>query len=253
MSGTGSLVRTRSGKVVTIVFTGVMAAIVIYLGFFLWRNRTPMIPGMVYFPAGRLLAGPDKQPATLEAFYLDQTEVSNAQFAEFCRATVSCPPPAADPNLPVVNVTMAQAREYAKWRGKRLPTQLEWERAVRSSDGVRYPWGDAEDPVLANVRDNPTLVEHKVMPVQSYRPLPAYQLIGNVWEMVEGPAKPDDFTLEFFGHFLTPAPAASEPWIQIRGGSYNTTLDQGAAFRFKVIPERYGSPEIGFRCARNRE
>lgn len=237
--------RTRSGKTFTLLFAAMLAVIALYLGFWLWQNRTPMIPGMVYFPAGAFVAGPDKRPASLHAYYLDQTEVSNAEFGEFCRAT-GCQAPEGAPDLPAVNVTMIQARAYATWRGKRLPTQLEWERAVRSSDGVRYPWGDADDPGLANVRDNTILLEHKVMPVQSYRPLPAYQMIGNVWEMVEGPASPDEPTAKRF------EAAAGELWIQIRGGSYNTTLDEGAAFRFKVIPERYGSPEIGFRCARDR-
>lgn len=241
----------RSGKNVTLLFGGVMAVIAAYLGIWLWQNRTPMVPGMVYFPAGRFLAGPDKEPAVLQAFYLDQTEVSNAEFAEFCRAT-GCAAPGGAPDLPVVNVTIAQARAYARWKGKRLPTQLEWERAVRSSDGVRYPWGDAEDPALANVRDNPILTEHKLMPVRSYRPLPALQMIGNAWEMVEAPATPDDVTVKQFENLLTPAATASEPWIQIRGGSYNTALRESAAFAFKAIPERYASPEIGFRCARDR-
>jgi len=229
-----------------------MAAILVYLGFWLWQNRTPMIPGMVYFPAGRFLAGPDKKPTELDAFYLDQTEVSNAEFAEFCRAT-GCQAPQSAPDLPVVNVSVEQARAYAKWKGKRLPTQMEWERAVRSDDGVNYPWGNAEDPGLANVQDNPILLEHKPMPVTSYRPLPAYQMIGNVWEMVEGTAEPDDFTVELFAQYLKPAPTREEKWIQIRGGSYNTTLASSAAYKFKTIPERYGSPEIGFRCARSRE
>jgi formylglycine-generating enzyme required for sulfatase activity len=229
-----------------------MVATAAVLGVVLWTNRTPAIPGMVYFPSGSFLAGPDKKPAEVGAFYLDQTEVSNGEFAEFCRVT-GCQPPVGDPGLPVVNVTVAQARAYAQWRGKRLPTQLEWERVVRSVDGVKYPWGDADDPGLANVLDNPILKDHVPMPVRSFRPLPAYQLIGNVWEMVEGEVVPDEITVGLFANYLAPAPTAQEKWIQIRGGSFTTPLRDSVAYRYRVIPERYSSGEIGFRCAKSRE
>jgi formylglycine-generating enzyme required for sulfatase activity len=244
---------TRSGKSFTLAFVGVMVVIVVAAAYWLWIHRTPAIPGMAYFPAGVFLAGSDKKEINLGAFFIDETEVTNAEFGEYCRVTNACKPPTEAADLPVVNITMAQARAYAKWRGKRLPTQLEWERAVRSADGVKYPWGDAEDAGLANVRDNPILLEHKLVPVRSYRPLPVYQMAGNAWEMVEDAATPDDATVELFAQYLTPAPSRSEPWIQIRGGSFNTPLESAVGYNFKVIPERYSSAEIGFRCARSRD
>jgi formylglycine-generating enzyme required for sulfatase activity len=243
----------RSGKAFTLVFVAVMLVVVAAAAYWLWIHRTPSVPGMAYFPGGVFLAGPDKKETKIESFYLDETEVSNAEFAEYCKATSACTPPSDAGDLPVVNITVAQARAYAKWRGKRLPTQLEWERAVRSADGVKYPWGDSEDAGLANVRDNPILLEHKLIPVRSYRPLPVYQMAGNAAEMVEGVANPDDATVELFAQYLNPPPTRQEPWIQIRGGSYNTALSAAAGYSFKVIPERYSSPEVGFRCARSRE
>lgn len=253
MTSSADLRTGRSGKSLTLAFVGVMFTVAVWAAYWLWIHRTPAIPGMIYFPAGAFLAGPDKKQVGLNAFYLDQAEVSNAEFAEFCRATTQCTTPEGPSDLPVVNVTIAQARAYAKWRGKRLPTQMEWERAVRSADGVKYPWGDLEDAGLANVRDNPILTEHKLMPVRSYRPLPAYQMAGNVWEMVEGKAAPEGSVIDEGAQLLSPPPTASEPWIQIRGGSFNTVLSAAAGYNFRVIPERYFSPEIGFRCARSRD
>ena len=54
-------------------------------------------------------------------------------------------------------MTIAQARAFAQWKGKRLPTAQEWERATRAVDALRYPWGKADDPSRANVLDNPAL------------------------------------------------------------------------------------------------
>ena len=99
--------------------------------------------------------------------------------------------------------------------GKRLPSALEWERAARGIDGNRFPWGDAEDPSRANVRDNPTLSRHALMPVRSFAPTPLYQLVGNAWEMVEGAGAPE-----------------------IRGGSFNTPLSEAPTSQGKPIPEK---------------
>ena len=78
----------------------------------------PVVPGMVYIPAGTFLAGEDKKPATLNAFFIDETEVSNA---DFCKA-MGCSVEPGKENLPKVGITVAEARAYAKQIGKRLPT-----------------------------------------------------------------------------------------------------------------------------------
>ena len=82
----------------------------------------------------------------MHAFYIDETEVSNADFAAYC-AAAGCPAPEGAPDLPVVRVTIAQAREFAKWKGKRLPSLFEWERAARGTNGAKYPWGEADDAI----------------------------------------------------------------------------------------------------------
>ena len=60
--------------------------------------------------------------------------------------------PGDQPDLPVVNVTIADATAFAKWANKRLPTALEWEKAARGTEGKTWPWGQADDARLANVR-----------------------------------------------------------------------------------------------------
>jgi formylglycine-generating enzyme required for sulfatase activity len=204
----------------------------------------PQVEGMIYIPAGTFLAGPDKHVENLKAFYIDATEVTNAEYSRFCRAT-GCAPPAAAPRLPVVNVSVAAARAYAQWSHKRLPSPLEWERAARGVGGALFPWGDAEDPSLANVSNNPTLAQHALMPARSLAAYPGLQMTGNAWEMVEGEAHPDAQALARFGS------APGERWISIRGGSYNVPLTPGILYDSVAIPERYTATDIGFRCVKD--
>jgi serine/threonine-protein kinase len=199
---------------------------------------------MIYVPAGNFLSGDKNTPVSLPAFYIDETEVSNADFAEFCKAT-GCTPPSAAPDLPVVRVTVAQAREYAAWKGKRLPTALEWERAARGTNGNKYPWGDAEDAKLANVSGK------ALQPVKSYAPYPEYQMAGNAWEMVEGNITPSERNVASFSKLLKPPPAQDEKWIAIHGGSFNTPLAFAVGYEWSPIPERFSSSDIGFRCAKS--
>ena len=102
---------------------------------------------MVYIPAGSFLSGQNNTPTSLPAFYIDETEVSNAEFAEYCRAA-GCTAPEGSPDLPVVRVTVAQARAFANWKGKRLPSGLEWERAAR---GGGHQAG-SEEPLIERPR-----------------------------------------------------------------------------------------------------
>ncbi len=225
--------------------------IVVVCGAAWWMTRkkaplaiTPrVIPGMIYFPAGSFLSGPKNTPTSLDAFYIDETEVSNADFTAYCHAT-KCVPPDAAPDLPVVHITATQARAFASWKGKRLPTALEWERAARGTNGAKFPWGDTEDASLAN------LDGEALKPVKSYEAYPVYQMAGNAWEMVEGKIMPSDNAVAQFAALLTPPPTKSEKWIAMRGGSFHTNLAAAVAYEFAAIPERYASSDIGFRCAK---
>ena len=225
-----------AGRPVVLSLVAVIGAVALAAAIYLWAHRVLAVPGMIYYPGGAFPFGPDKTPVNLGPFYIDETEVSNAEYAEFCRAS-GCTPPTAAADLPVVGVTIVQARAYAQWKGRRLPTAQEWERAARGVDAMRFPWGKEEDPKRANVSDNPTLAHNALMPVRSFAKLPEYQMAGNAWELIDTPVTP-------------PSRNREERWFQIRGGSYDTPLSAAITYEFRAIPESFSGPDIGFRCAK---
>jgi serine/threonine-protein kinase len=232
----------------TPLWIGAATAVVIVAGIAFWLMRpTPalVVPGMVYVPAGSFLAGENKTSATLTAFFIDETEVSNG---EFCKAT-GCSVAPGQENLPKVAITIAEARAYAKQIGKRLPTSLEWERALRGTQGALFPWGDQKDSAKANVSDNPA-ASHELMPVRSFSG-PLFNMIGNAWEMVEGPVTPSANAIAMFAAVMTPPPTAQEPWITMRGGAFDRALEAGLAYDAVSIPERFSARNVGFRCAKD--
>jgi formylglycine-generating enzyme required for sulfatase activity len=219
-----------SGKPVVLVFVAVVAMLGGTAGYYLWERRVPAVDGMIYYPGGAFPFGKDNKATNLGPFYIDEAEVSNALFAGYCNAQkltdATCAEARSAPaDLPVVNVTIEQARAYAKSVGKRMPNAREWERAARGVDALLYPWGAVEDASYANVSDNPTLKQHALMPVRSYKKYPHYQMAGNVWEML------DD--------------------LQIRGGSYLTPLAEAKTYQYRTIRETDSAPDVGFRCAKS--
>ncbi len=116
---------------------------------------------MVLIPAGPAVVGIANAPkpelarrtVDLPAFWIDRREVTNAEYLRYVQATGAPAPaswasgaPVADDARPVTGVTLAQARGYAEWAGKRLPTHVEWERAAAGAEGRRYPWGEDSPP-----------------------------------------------------------------------------------------------------------
>ena len=125
----------------------------------------------------------------LVPYYIDRYPVTNAEYEVFIRATDYPTPaqwkggkfPPGEGSLPVVSVNWHDAKAYAQWAGKRLPTEPEWEKAARGADGRVYPWGDEFDKGKLNInRSGPT-------PVGKYSPggdssYGAADMSGNVWE-----------------------------------------------------------------------
>ncbi|MCU1339076.1 MAG: hypothetical protein JWO19_4657 [Bryobacterales bacterium] len=232
----------------TPLWIGIGAAVVVAIGIALWLLRTPaapVVPGMVYIPAGTFLMGPEKKPANIKAFFIDETEVSNG---EFCKA-MGCSVEPGQENLPKVGINVAEARAYAQQIGKRLPTSLEWERALRGTQGALFPWGDQKDASKANVSDNPA-ASHELMPVRSFAG-PLFNVIGNAWEMVEGPVMPSANAIAMFAAVMTPPATAQEPWITMRGGAFDRGLEPGLSYDAVSIPERFSARNVGFRCAKD--
>ncbi|HEU4754573.1 MAG TPA: SUMF1/EgtB/PvdO family nonheme iron enzyme, partial [Armatimonadota bacterium] len=219
---------------------------------------------MVLVPAGPFTMGsesgsPDEKPArtlTLPAFYIDRTEVTNEQYARFVQATGHAAPPdwpgrAPDPKklrLPVVNVSWYDASAYARWAGRRLPTEAEWEKAARGPDGRLLPWGAQWDDRKANVEGKSGDLPLK--PVGSYpegaAPCGALDMVGNAWE----------WTADWYDRYPgNPVPSVhyGEKYRVIKGGGclnfYNSPPlnEKSAALRARIQPfGRYDA--LGFRC-----
>ena len=205
-------------------------------------------PGMVLIPQGKFLFGEKKEPVDLPAYFIDRTEVSNSAYAKFCEAK-GRPAPAGDPDFPVVNITIQEAREYAAWANKRLPSPQEWEKAARGTEGRMFPWGDQADSTRAAVKPTP------LQPVESFpngaSPYKVLNMIGNVWEFVEDPQQPSEGAIATFAKLLDPPPQPGEPWYGIRGLSFQEVLQPGAIWDHHSVPERWKEPSVGFRCVRS--
>jgi formylglycine-generating enzyme required for sulfatase activity len=190
------------------------------------------------------------QTISLPAFYIDETEVSNAEYRRFCEATKHAPPDVPDytahPDYPVSNISYEDAATYAAWAGKRLPTEQEWEKAARGTDGRSYPWGN--EPWADNVPD-------KMQPVTSEplhkSPYGAYNMAGNVWEWTASPYAPTPADTAGMAR-LSNGQHFSANWRAIKGGSFAA----GSKEAFHVAAQR-GLPIeahslwIGFRCVRS--
>ena len=194
---------------------------------------------------------------TIAPFFMDVTEVTNQQYAEFLSATGQVAPPSwkdgvypeAEANFPVTGITWYEAAEYAAWKGKRLPTEAEWERAARGNlDRTRYPWGDDVDASRANFLPDPALKRHRgTRPVGCYAAngLQLYDMAGNVWQWVADWYRPDAYRVE---ERRNPRGPGSGTLRIVRGGSWVThDVDQlRCAHRHKVPADTY-TYSIGFR------
>jgi len=190
---------------------------------------------------------------SLPGFMMDKYEVTNAQYKEFLDNTGLPPPPywqngtypAETENFPVVKVTWNDARKYAQWQGKRLPTEAEWQRAACGSDGRSWPWGEEPPGALtANTRQSGL---HRPVWVGQFppdmSPFGAVDMVGNVAEWVER-------WVEDPGSAASGKDTAGRHRVA-RGLSWRTRADgSGLATRTEVAP---GTRKawIGFRCAKS--
>jgi formylglycine-generating enzyme required for sulfatase activity len=238
-----------------------------YCGFRCARSPKPKpkasTEGMVVIEAGWFLMGADgfifegpQRRIYLDAFLIDRVPVTNEQYRRFCRATGHAPPvhwhagyfPDGEENHPVVNVAIDDARAFARFCGKRLPTEAEWEKSARGSDGRVYPWGDDYDPAKCN-----TLKSRigRTVPVGSYpagqSPYGVLDMCGNIWEWVEGVWDPTVFKEM---PERNPRPARGEQDV-LRGGTWSTLPINCRTF--SRCPSLRGCRwgYCGFRCAKN--
>ena len=217
-------------------------------------TRPPQPPeGMILIPAGVFSFGPQKSQVDLPNFFMDRTEVTVSEYTKFCQAT-GRPAPQGEPRDPVSNITVDDARAYARWTNKRLPTPQEWEKAARGTAGNLYPWGDQHEPKNAAVSDNPDTAGRKQPADSLPQGASSYgirHMVGNVSEFVQELRSPTPEQVRAFARLLSPAPTAAESWVATRGGSYDRPLPKEAVLDTMLVPSRYAGNNIGFRCAKN--
>jgi serine/threonine-protein kinase len=217
---------------------------------------------------GTFLMGPERRSVHVNSFYMDRFPVTNAQYATFLQATgyrteegpefpAHFRAGAAPPGLashPVVHVSWFDARAYAVWAGKRLPTEAEWEKSARGEDGRRYPWGKVDpDPSRANYgRHKASTVPVGSCPAGA-SPYGVEDLAGNVWEWCEDVDSP-----EFFLHGPTHNPCnrvrsqnAREGRRVVRGGSWMYDARSIRTYSRSSFEPGALSTGIGFRCAKD--
>jgi formylglycine-generating enzyme required for sulfatase activity len=198
-------------------------------------------------------------PVSVGGFWVDRTEVTNDEYRSCVRAGACTPPQRAEEfddsrrgGHPVLWVDWFQAKEYALWAGKRLPTEAEWELAARNGVATEYPWGTSWVPGRANAMGAyRTDFWADSSPVASFEASKwgIYDLIGNAAEWTE-----DVYHDSFYG-----APGDGRAWIQetgpagerrrvVRGGAFDDSPQrQRASKRTGRRPEN-PSRSVGFRC-----
>ncbi len=245
----------------------------------------------VYVPAGDFIMGSDDENAKrtfegrsypeipvntvyLDGYWIDKYEVSNSQY-KLCVEAGACQPPLdsrshtrdnyfGNPeysNYPVIWVSWYKARTYCEWTGRRLPTEAEWEKAARGTDGRKYPWGneplsgeranfcDINCPFdYANELYNDGYAD--TSPVGNYpagaSPYGVMDMSGNVWEWTGTIIKPYPYDPSD-GRENLDAPTVDErAW---RGGPWkNSAWWMRSTVRYRSVPW-YSWETLGFRCA----
>ena len=246
----------------------------------LFQDNTSKIPGMILIPKGKFIMGNnsgriDARPAHeiyLDDYYIDKYEVSNKDYKKFIDATGYSAPnvdtnkypwakqynwhnntyPKGTENLPVVLVNWNDANAYAKWCGKRLPTEAEWEKAAKGPNNLLFPWGNEWDSTKCNVSSSGIKT---TLPVNSNKNgisgYGVFNMIGNVWEWCS-----DYYDKDYYKVSPKISPKGPEVGATriIRGGSWNTFGNNN--FRCDSRESQFPSVkslDIGFRCVKDIE
>lgn len=182
---------------------------------------------------------------SLTAFFMDRYEVTNKEYETFQPEHQRSPYSACD-QCPITNVRWHEADAYCRSRGKRLPTEAEWEKAARGQEGHDYSFGPSADPKRGNFA-RPRQAGAKE--VSGFQPngYALYHMSGNVWEWVN-----DWFDPDYYQSSPTQNPTGPDQGRRkvVRGGSwYSPAYYVHAGMRFKLAP-KVKLNSIGFRCAR---
>ncbi len=210
-------------------------------------SDTPQPPeGMVYVPAGPFIMGSnfgdtDESPqhlATTGAFFIDTYEVGNADFKKF---DPSYTYPEGKDNFPAV-VTWEQANAYAKWAGKRLPTEAEWEKAARGIDGRLYPWGNTYDPTFIAYDDSIGRGETIAKPTSPYG---CFDMAGGAYEWTSSWYQP------YPGNTVSCDEYGEKNKVMRGGSNFNDLAMMRTSHRYYLPPNTTGNYHTGFRCVKD--
>lgn len=245
-----------------------------------WRE----LNSLVTVPEDEFLMGSDRErddaynrpqrKVSLKTYLIDKYPVTNAQYARFVAAGHRPPLhwkegriPAGTRLHPVTMVSWYDAMSYAKWAGKRLPTEAEWEKAARGTDGRRWPWGDLMDPTRLNTYYS----IGSTTPVTAYpsgaSPYGAFDMAGNVNQWTTDDFKPYPGTnapAEVFKAKIAQVNSAGDramkvvdlvvtdkPYKVLRGGSWKSDPFSASAYHRNFSWPHYASDFFGFRCAKD--
>ena len=190
----------------------------------------------VQISAGEFLYGEKKERKDLAAFSICKYPITVAQYRQFCNATNRSMPFAPDwgwqKNHPIVNVSWHDAAAFAEWAGLALPTEEEWEKAARGTDGREYPWGNRWD--ASKCCNSVEKFAEKITSVSSYpmgaSPYGVMDMAGNVWEWCASWYRVNSTRV-------------------LRGGSWGNNNPDSfrAGYRYSAHPT-YRNCLYGFRC-----
>jgi len=237
----------------------------------------------ILIPAGKFLMGTNlkksdasshpQREVDQKAFKIDKYLVTNAQYARFVAATDHRPPsgwkdgkiPQGALLYPVTLVNWYDAKAYAKWAGKRLPKEAEWEKAARGTDGRRWPWGSTMDPKRLNTYYNVGSATDVTTYANGVSPYGVYDMAGNVDQWIDDDFLPypgTDAPLHVFEGKVAVAQTAQDRAMKIadlvtvknyykvlRGGSWKGDPFSTATYHRDYSWPNYASDFYGFRCA----
>lgn len=230
------------------------------------KKKITIPKGMVLVPTGEFIMGTDEwwpksgpqHKRTLPAYFIDKYEVTNREYTDFVNVKKYKKPdhwkggriPRGKEKHPVTYVNWFDAKAYCEWKGKRFPSEAEWEKAARGTDGRVFPWGDEFDKKKGNT---PQYGHKDTMAVGSFEegksPYGAYDMAGNVFE----------WTSDWYKAYPNnkhPDPNEGERCRVVRGGSWYDCTFYKCGISAPTFNRIFFNPftknnNFGFRCVKD--